>query len=129
MVSWEVDLIALVVIGIGVVISWVKMQKSIEANKALQEVEITHIAETVTELKEDFKDMLNELKEDLKEAIETSHEAGSVALESTKDELKEYISRLEKKQAESNRIKERLAKCEVYIEHLMDIHDVKQIGH
>ena len=129
MPNWEIDVVALVVIALGFIISWVKMQKSIEANKVIQETKITNITKTVEDLKKDFKDLLNELKDDLKEAIETSHEAGTEALEMTKDELKEDICRLEKKQAESNCIKERLAKCEVYVEHLMDAHDIKPFNH
>ena len=127
--GWEVDLIALIILIATVIWSFAKMQKTVEANKELQEAKMIHITDTVTTLKEDFKDMLTELKEDLKNVIEISHEAENEALETTKEELKEDISRLEQKQAESNCIKERLAKQEVYVDHLLDIHDIKQMNH
>lgn len=116
MVSWEVDLLAVVVIIITCVIAWVRMQQTIKANHDLANNEFKHMVKTIEDLKSDFKDDLEILKEDLKEHIAQLNEAESRALEDTKEELKEDIARLERKQAESNCIKERLAKAEIYVE-------------
>ncbi len=118
MVSWEVDLIAVAVIIVTCVIAWVKMQQTIKSNHELANNEFKHMVKTIEDLKSDFKEDLDILKEDLKEHIGQLNEAESKALEDTKAELKEDIARLERKQAESNCIKERLAKVEIYIESL-----------
>ena len=118
MISWEVDLIAVAVIIITCVIAWVKMQQTIQSNHELANNEFKHMVKTIEDLKNDFKEDLDILKEDLKEHIGQLNEAESKALEDTKAELKEDIARLERKQAESNCIKERLAKVEIYIESL-----------
>ena len=118
MISWEVDLLAVAVIIITCVIAWVKMQQTIQSNHVLANNEFKHMVKTIEDLKNDFKDDLDILKEDLKEHIGQLNEAESRALEDTKAELKEDIARLERKQAESNCIKERLAKVEIYIESL-----------
>lgn len=118
MVSWEVDLLAVVVIVITCVIAWVRMQQTIKANHDLANNEFKHMVKTIEDLKNDFKDDLEILKEDLKEHIAQLNEAESRALEDTKEELKEDIARLERKQAESNCIKERLAKAEIYVENI-----------
>ncbi len=118
MVSWEVDLLAVAVIIVTCVIAWVKMQQTIQSNHELANNEFKHMVKTIEDLKSDFKEDLDILKEDLKEHIGQLNEAESKALEDTKAELKEDIARLERKQAESNCIKERLAKVEIYIESL-----------
>ena len=118
MISWEVDLIAVAVIIVTCVIAWVKMQQTIQSNHELANNEFKHMVKTIEDLKNDFKEDLDILKEDLKEHIGQLNEAESKALEDTKAELKEDIARLERKQAESNCIKERLAKVEIYIESL-----------
>ena len=118
MISWEVDLIAVAVIIVTCVIAWVKMQQTIQSNHELANNEFKHMVKTIEDLKRDFKEDLDILKEDLKEHIGQLNEAESKALEDTKAELKEDIARLERKQAESNCIKERLAKVEIYIESL-----------
>ena len=118
MISWEVDLIAVAVIIVTCVIAWVKMQQTIQSNHELANNEVKHMVKTIEDLKSDFKEDLDILKEDLKEHIGQLNEAESKALEDTKAELKEDIARLERKQAESNCIKERLAKVEIYIESL-----------
>ena len=118
MISWEVDLIAVAVIIVTCVIAWVKMQQTIQSNHELANNEFKHMVKTIEDLKSDFKEDLDILKEDLKEHIGQLNEAESKALEDTKAELKEDIARLERKQAESNCIKERLAKVEIYIESL-----------
>ena len=118
MISWEVDLIAVAVIIVTCVIAWVKMQQTIQSNHELANNEFKHMVKTIEDLKSDFKEDLDILKEDLKEHIGQLNEAESKALEDTKAELKEDIARLERKQAESNCIKERLAKVEIYIERL-----------
>lgn len=118
MISWEVDLIAVAVIIVTCVIAWVKMQQTIQSNHELANNEFKHMVKTIEDLKNDFKEDLDILKEDLKEHIGQLNEAESRALEDTKAELKEDIARLERKQAESNCIKERLAKVEIYIESL-----------
>ena len=118
MISWEVDLIAVAVIIVTCAIAWVKMQQTIQSNHELANNEFKHMVKTIEDLKSDFKEDLDILKEDLKEHIGQLNEAESKALEDTKAELKEDIARLERKQAESNCIKERLAKVEIYIESL-----------
>ena len=118
MISWEVDLIAVAVIIVTCVIAWVKMQQTIQSNHELANNEFKHMVKTIEDLKNDFKEDLDILKEDLKEHIGQLNEAESKALEDTKAELREDIARLERKQAESNCIKERLAKVEIYIESL-----------
>ena len=118
MISWEVDLLAVAVVVITCVIAWVKMQQTIQSNHELANNEFKHMVKTIEDLKNDFKEDLDILKEDLKEHIGQLNEAESKALEDTKAELKEDIARLERKQAESNCIKERLAKVEIYIESL-----------
>ena len=118
MISWEVDLIAVAVIIVTCVIAWVKMQQTIQSNHELANNEFKHMVKTIEDLKNDFKEDLDILKEDLNEHIGQLNEAESKALEDTKAELKEDIARLERKQAESNCIKERLAKVEIYIESL-----------
>lgn len=118
MISWEVDLLAVAVIIVTCVIAWVKMQQTIQSNHELANNEFKHMVKTIEDLKSDFKEDLDILKEDLKEHIGQLNEAESKALEDTKAELKEDIARLERKQAESNCIKERLAKVEIYIESL-----------
>ena len=116
LISWEIDLLAVVVIIITCVVAWVKMQQTIKANHDLANNEFKHMVKTIEDLKNDFKEDLEILKEDLKEHIGQLKEAESRALEDTKAELKEDIARLERKQAESNCIKERLAKVEIYLE-------------
>lgn len=116
LISWEIDLLAVVVIVITCVVAWVKMQQTIKANHDLANNEFKHMVKTIEDLKNDFKEDLEILKEDLKEHIGQLNEAESRALEDTKAELKEDIARLERKQAESNCIKERLAKVEIYLE-------------
>ena len=118
MISWEVDLLAVAVIIVTCVIAWVKMQQTIQSNHELANNEFKHMVKTIEDLKSDFKEDLDILKEDLKEHIGQLNEAESKALEDTKAELNEDIARLERKQAESNCIKERLAKVEIYIESL-----------
>lgn len=118
MISWEVDVLAVVVIVITCVIAWVKMQQTIKSNNDLANNEFKHMVKTIEDLKNDFKDDLEILKEDLKEHIGQLNDAEAKALEDTKAELKEDIARLERKQSESNCIKERLAKVEVYLEGL-----------
>lgn len=118
MISWEVDLLAVAVIIVTCVIAWVKMQQTIKANHDLANNEFKHMVKTIEDLKKDFKDDLEILKEDLKEHIAQINDTEAKALEDTKVELKEDIARLERKQAESNCIKERLAKVEIYIESL-----------
>ena len=118
MISWEVDLLAVAVIIVTCVIAWVKMQQTIKANHDLANNEFKHMLKTIEALKKDFKDDLEILKEDLKEHIAQINDTEAKALEDTKVELKEDIARLERKQAESNCIKERLAKVEIYIESL-----------
>ena len=116
LISWEIDLLAVVVIVITCVVAWVKMQQTIKANHDLANNEFKHMVKTIEDLKNDFKEDLEILKEYLKEHIGQLNEAESRALEDTKAELKEDIARLERKQAESNCIKERLAKVEIYLE-------------
>ena len=116
MISWEVDLLAIVVVIITCVVAWVRMQQTIKMNHDLANNEFKHMVKTIEDLKNDFKDDLEILKEDLKEHIGQLNENESKALEDTKVELKEDIARLERKQAESNCIKERLAKVEIYME-------------
>ena len=118
MISWEVDLLAVAVIIITCIIAWVKMQQTIKANHDLANNEFKHMVKTVEDLKNDFKEDLDILKEDLKEHIAQINDTETKALEDTKVELKEDIARLERKQAESNCIKERLTKVEIYIESL-----------
>ena len=118
MINWEVDLLAVAVVVITCVIAWVKMQQTIQSNHVLVNSEFQHMVKTVEELKRNFKEDLEALKEDLKEHIAQINTAEAKALEDTKSELKEDIARLERKQAESNCIKERLAKVEIYIESL-----------
>ena len=103
---------------IGAIIAFVKMQQEIQSNKSLQSAEIENVVKTLSELKSDFKDDLETLKDDLKEHIGQTSEMQSKALDDTKAELKEDINRLERKQAESNNIKERLATVEFLIKNL-----------
>ena len=117
-VGLEFDLVAIIVVVIGAIIAFVKMQQEIQSNKNLQSAEIENVVKTLSELKSDFKDDLETLKDDLKEHIGQTSEMQSKALDDTKAELKEDINRLERKQAESNNIKERLATVEFLIKNL-----------
>lgn len=114
----EVDIVALIVLFVGAIIAWVKMQQEIKNNHELQKIELAHVMKLLGDLKDDFKNDLETLKDDIKSHIISTNELSSKALDDTKAELKEDINRLERKQAESNRIKERLASVEFFIENM-----------
>lgn len=114
----EVDIVALILLFVGVIIAWVKMQQEIKNNHELQKIELAHVMKLLGDLKDDFKNDLETLKDDIKSHIISTNELSSKALDDTKAELKEDINRLERKQAESNRIKERLASVEFFIENM-----------
>ena len=114
----EVDILACIVLVIGAIVAWTRMQQEIKTNKDLMQLELGHVVKALNDLKQDFKDDLETLKNDLKDHIAETNETQAKALEDTKEELKEDINRLERKQAESNQIKERLASVEFFIENL-----------
>lgn len=114
----EIDIVALIVLFVGAIIAWVKMQQEIKNNHELQKIELAHVMKLLGDLKDDFKNDLETLKDDIKSHIISTNELSSKALDDTKAELKEDINRLERKQAESNRIKERLASVEFFIENM-----------
>lgn len=114
----EVDILACILLVIGAIVAWTRMQQEIKTNKDLMQLELGHVVKALNDLKQDFKDDLETLKNDLKDHIAETNEVQAKALEDTKEELKEDINRLERKQAESNQIKERLASVEFFIENL-----------
>ena len=114
----EIDILACIILIIGAIVAWTRMQQEIKTNKDLMQIELGHVVNALNELKQDFKEDLETLKDDLKDHIVESNELQSKAFEDTKAELKEDINRLERKQAESNRIKERLASVEFFIENI-----------
>lgn len=126
-INWGVDIVALILLIIGAVVAWVRMQQTVKSNKELSNAELSHIIKTIESLKTDFTATLENVKDDLKEHIEQANKSQSQTLADTKEELKEDISRLEKKQAESNCIKERLAKTEVWVDNFrqyMTLHKI-----
>lgn len=114
----EIDIVALIILFVGAIIACVKMQQEIKNNHELQKIELAHVMQLLDDLKDDFKNDLETLKDDIKSHIIRTNELSSKALDDTKAELKEDINRLERKQAESNRIKERLASVEFFIENI-----------
>ena len=54
LISWEIDLLAVVVIVITCVVAWVKMQQTIKANHDLANNEFKHMVKTIEDLKNDF---------------------------------------------------------------------------
>ena len=114
----EVDILACILLVIGAIVAWTRMQQEIKTNKDLMQLELGHVVKALNDLKQDFKDDLETLKNDLKDHIAETNEVQAKALEDTKEELKEDINRLERKQAESNQIKERLASVEFFIENI-----------
>lgn len=114
----EIDIVALIILFVGAIVAWVKMQQEIKNNHELQKIELAHVMKLLGDLKDDFKNDLGTLKDDIKSHIIRTNELSSKALDDTKAELKEDINRLERKQAESNKIKERLASVEFFIENI-----------
>lgn len=114
----EIDIVALIILFVSAIIACVKMQQEIKNNHELQKIELAHVMKLLGDLKDDFKNDLETLKDDIKSHIIRTNELSSKALDDTKAELKEDINRLERKQAESNRIKERLASVEFFIENI-----------
>ena len=88
-------IVTTLVMGIGFI--W-KMKNDQTSTASVIKTELSYMKKAQEQHKEDFNNSLESIKEDFGEK-----------LEAVKADLKEDIGRLERKQAESNSIKERLA--------------------